>query len=82
MDTTPNGKNCTLSDGSWKGLWQANQAAPVLASYSPTAPPYWFDTKRLLPDNTSCVGTISPVMKLELIAAPVVALYPAALPVP
>ncbi len=56
-------------------------AAPVAASYSPTAPPNWFPTKRLLPDNASWPGLFIPVMKLGLIAAPVVALYsPTVLP--
>ena len=46
-----------------------------MASYLPTVPPLEFATKRLLPDNASPQGALSPVMKLALIAAPVVALY-------
>jgi len=34
-----------------------------------------FDTKRVFPDNASPQGPFSPMMKLALIAAPVVALY-------
>jgi hypothetical protein len=57
-------------------------AAPVVASYSPTAP-VRLVTKRLLPDNASPAGWVSPVMVVKLVfAAPVVASYSPTLPVP
>src|SRR5271165_5396155 len=64
-------------------------ATPIVASYLPTVPVPgdWMlliekipPTKRLLPDTASPVRPLSPVMKLALIAAPVVALYSPTVP--
>src|SRR5207253_1572748 len=56
---------------------------PEVASYSPTVLPELFETKSSFPKRARPVGLLTPVMKLALITAPVVALYlPMVVPVP
>src|SRR5215469_15570091 len=52
-----------------------------MESYLLTVFPKRFATRRCLPCNTSPVGPLRPVMKLALIAAPVVASYLPTVPV-